>query len=315
MNLKHYLSITLGLLFIFQSVESIAQEKVLLRLNLEEGKTYSITTTTNQDISQTIMGMDQSIKQGMGFTYDLRVLERNWNGDHKVDMTFSKVKYSNESSMGSSNYDSEDPSSEPDQQSRAYAAMLDQTLGMTMNSRGKVQEVTGVEGFIDHMADFFGLNEGAETDEFKQALSEEFGPDQLSEQFGGISIEFPEEEIGVGSSWVDVQSTTTSFPLTISTTYTVTSINNSKVFLDVESDVNAESSDEEVQEVNGMEMKYDIAGKQNGTMTIDLNTGLTIESSITQDFSGTVEMLPNVQLPDGMTWPITLESEISVKLN
>ncbi len=306
--------ITFLLITIFWGSNLFAQEKVKLRVNLEEGETYSLTMSTTQNISQVIMGMDNEINQTIGFTIDMNVIDRTMNGNFDINMTYARVRHSTDGMMGSFDYDSEDPNSEPTPQSMGYAALVDQSIGVIMDERGKINEVKKVEELVTNMIEFFEVPEGPEKEEMKTMLEAEFNSEKMTQQFGNFTTVYPEKEMGVGESWTQDQSVDTGFPMTLTTTYTVTDISDSTVELDVKSTVATSETAEPIENM-GMEMTYDLSGEQFGTVTIDRKTGLTIRSEIKQDFSGLVDILPNVNLPEGMSFPMTITSEVFITLD
>ncbi|HAA12404.1 MAG TPA: hypothetical protein DCE41_12190 [Cytophagales bacterium] len=301
----------LGLFALLFSTPLLAQRPVTLRLNLEKGKTYTVSMSTQQDISQTIMGQDNNIQQEIGFTYALDVLGKKRGGEHDVDLTFTKVKFANETPMGGTNYDSENPDSEPDMQSMAYAAMVDQTLGMKMNNTGEITDITGINEFLNHLVSFYGIPEGPQREEVRALIDQQFSAEQMMDQFSQLTIVYPENAVKVGDSWEQTQEVTAGFPLNLVNTYTVQSIEGGEVTLSLSSEVSMGKMTEPMQ-MNGMEMMYKLKGTQTGTIIVDAKTGWTQSSQITQNLAGTVDLLPNAQLPDGMSWPISLVSDVNI---
>ena len=59
-----------------------------------------------------------------------------------------------------------------------------------------------------------------------------------------------------------------------------------------------------------MKMHYLISGTQEGTMKVLIENGMIIDSNINQDFSGQVEVESFSQMPEGISWPITVRSHI-----
>ncbi len=313
MKSKYFRSVALGIVCILITSNSFAQSKVTLRVNLEEGQTYSVTMSTTQDISQTIMGMNQDMEQTIGFTYDMHVLNKDNYGVYDIDMTYTNVKFKVDGPMGSTDYDSDDPNSVPNPQAKAYASLVNQSIGMKMNDKGRITDVNRVEELVDHMIEYFEIPEGPQREQARANMSQEFSSESMTEQLGNLSVVFPDRPLGVGDYWSQIQDIDSGFPLKMTVTYTVTNITSNRVELDVASTINSQG--DEAVETNGMQMIYELNGTQNGTMIIDRKTGLPRVTGLTQDISGSVEILPNAQLPDGMNWPITLVSDVSVRMN
>ncbi len=59
-----------------------------------------------------------------------------------------------------------------------------------------------------------------------------------------------------------------------------------------------------------MKIKYELKGSQTGSTLIQNSGALYINTTIKQKFSGTVKIVESPQLPEDMSWPITVESEV-----
>ena len=59
-------------------------------------------------------------------------------------------------------------------------------------------------------------------------------------------------------------------------------------------------------------MKFEMNGKQEGTMKIDEATGLELEVETSQELTGTLSIGQTKRLPDGMKIPMTILSKITI---
>jgi hypothetical protein len=63
--------------------------------------------------------------------------------------------------------------------------------------------------------------------------------------------------------------------------------------------------------MGGINVRYEVAGTQDGTTVLDRETGLPLESELQQDLEGEITMEGEGQEP--LSWPISLESTITVE--
>ena len=90
---------------------AFSQEKVILKLSLKKGKTYYSDMVVDQTVNmKTKNNGNISIKQTMGFGYDMVVSEENAEGQ-TIKTTYQKIKVK----INELEYDSENPEkSNPD---------------------------------------------------------------------------------------------------------------------------------------------------------------------------------------------------------
>lgn len=304
---------TLFALAALLTLPAVAQKKVQLVVDLPKNASYVMSNSVAQDISQTIMGMEQGMSQNMEFVVQFDVVEKRRNGNFSIDMTYNEVRFDSKNPMGTASYDSADPDSEPTQETLAYSAMVGQTIGMDMTPNASIEDVRGLDALIDNMLNAYGIPEGAQRAEVKGMLDQQFNSSSLKNQIGAAMVAYPNNAVGVGDSWKDTREVSAGFPLVINATYTVKEIRDDVVILDVKSDIETGKMDKPMQ-MQGMEMMYKLSGTQNGTMTVDRKTGWVLSASIDQDVSGNVDLLPNAQVPDGMSWPISIKSTNSTTI-
>ena len=119
-------------------------------------------------------------------------------------------------------------------------------------------------------------------------------PDNIQiNQLSNVIIELPEEKLHVGSQWNFVKAQSVSdYNINVNMTYTVTGISKKNVDVSFTGTIDSK----------------DVKGSYNGTSTIDLQTGIVMESTIKNTISTTVYQ-------EGMEIPMTMTgtSTISVK--
>ena len=177
---------------------AFAQEKVLLRLNYEEGDKYEVKTVMNQD-------MGELMDMGISMTMNLNVTDTKDNSI-VTEATFSKVKMTMDYMGQSMVYDSTMDESEMDEFAKgAHSEMkkLMETVMIIENDKlGNIKDTEIKTGIAD-------------VDSFKDNMS---------------GMVYPEEAVGVGSKWTASKEQK---GMNINSTYEVTSITDDTVEIKV----------------------------------------------------------------------------------
>jgi hypothetical protein len=97
----------------------------------------------------------------------------------------------------------------------------------------------------------------------------------------------------------------------VSSTYTLEAMEKGHYVLSGSSELKSVESGE-YQVINGMEMRYDLAGTSEASMTLGRENGWVLESSTSQKIKGHLKMKPNEQLPDGLDLPMSISTETAV---
>lgn len=297
------------LLLIVFSLTTFAQESVSLRLNPEVGDEFTVTVDQKQDITQTIMGMEQKITQDQAIrvVYECTGVSKD---AILMDATIDGVKLSTSGAVGDTDYDSDNPSDEATGQALVYSAMIGSVLKAEFNVFGQIEKVTGVNAMMEKVADAFDFAEGPERDAFMDEVAKSISDESFAKDFGASMITFPKEEMSVGDTWTSESTVQTQTLLKVVTTYTVQEITDDEVVLSVEGNISTDSSSSDPVVVSGMELIYSLGGTQTGSIRIDREKGWVTTSTIDLDISGEVEMMPNAQVPEGLTWPLMIKTTI-----
>lgn len=283
-------------------------QKHKIEMNLEEGDRFEVISTVHQDIRQSVMGMDQVMVSDQNYDYTFVVTD----ADKKTIMstlTFDRIaKMDSNNISGSSQFDSDWPDTSSLPMHKAFRAMLESQVQLQFSRSGEILEVSGVDGMVDNMMNAV-LKDLPEVDPstIRSSMSNMISDETMKKQLSSLS-QFPSYAVGVGDSWSEEVEMKSLITLITETEYTVTAIDDEYIYVDINGTL--ESPGDDVTETNGMSMKYHLEGTQVGKLIIQKSNGWMKRSEIVQDVEGTVEILPNESMPNGMSWPIYMDSEI-----
>jgi len=290
----------LFLLTLFPACSGImGNNKTDLRISLKPGDTFTFESLAEQTINQTIMGMDQSVEQSIGYTFTYDVKESTEAG-YKVGVTYDRIIYKQTSPMGEVDYDSETYEGEPPLQASGFAALLGKSFEIVLDTKGEVTAVDGVDKMLDEMmGELDNLPDAA-----KEQLKAQFGDDQMRQNMQNMSVYYPAKPVKVGDAWQQDGSLQNMIEMDMMTTYKLMDKSDDAWTIEFASEVNTPEGAEPMS-MNGMEIAYNIGGTQKGTNKVNPADGMLTSSTFTQLFSGNMQMNMNGQ---ELEWPITIES-------
>ncbi len=221
--------------FVLASCTAFAQESVLLRLNFDEGDKYIVKVDMNQG-----MGMPGTMNMSMTMAMSVKEVAKE---TIKTESKITAIKMNMNQAGVSMQYDSEseteDDGSNPYGQTMKaqFEPMMKSTIHQTLDRMGNILETRAEPTFP-------GLDQMAKNRRY---------------------IDYPKEKVSVGSTWV---SETLEDGLNMKFLYTVTSIANGIVSLDVSGDISGEGT-----------------GTMKGQTNIDIESGMQTSSEMEMTIS------------------------------
>mgnify|MGYP006267337339 CR=1 FL=1 len=305
-NLKNLL---LLMLMAF-SMTAVSQNGILLKLDLQPGATYKMTNRLKNEVSQTIMGVEQEIAEEVTQYMTYQVLGTKADGNIAIQLTFDRVIFVSNQLTGESRYDSDDTDDPADPQAQRYAAIIDIPFQLEMTKTGEIVKFQGMESAVEGVIEKENITDPAKKERIRKSLGDLFSRETLAEQLS-LSILFPEERVAIGDSWSKEKEVNSGpFPIMTKTTYTVNEINAMDVIIDVTSIISTTGSTS-VSSSDGMTMKADLRGEQIGQIIIDKNSGWLTNSNLDKNMDGTVTVEPSEELPEGFSWPMKIVSSLT----
>lgn len=296
MKLKLIALMAILLSFTFQMTQ--AQQKVLLRLNLDKGTHYQMTLNMDNNIDQSVMGQQVKVLQKMEMVMDYKVLEVLPDKNYVIEYSFGKMKITMDVNGQHTVMDTESADVNPAAQS--LKELMAQNLKITVNSQGKVQKVEGMQELIARMG---GNAQMAQT---LNMLSDENSFKTFFEQSHGF---FPEAEVATGSKWSNTVKMPSLMNMDMVMNFEVADIGEKQVTLNVLSNMNTDSPIE----TNGMKVNLTMKGTQSGVMNVDRKSGLAGTSELTQIIDMLIKM-KNPESGEDMEIPMKMNSTSQYKV-
>lgn len=286
-------------------------KKVDLTLHLKQGETFNQVLTTNQTLNQTIQGQQQGMNQTvtMGYTFDIDTV--NTDGSATITVTYRSVAMDQQSPAGSISYDSENPPDTIPAGAEALAALVGQSFQLLLSPSSEILDIQGADRMIANMMDALGMPNDSTTAAIREGLDKQFGTNAIKASMFTILGVYPERPVAVGDTWTKTGAVMAGLPLLERITYKLKNMEDSSALVEVNATLEPDPEAPPLM-MGPVEIKYDVSGTQTGTMQIDPTTGWVTQAAMTQDASGNMNIEPSPQVPQGMSWPVTIHTEISL---
>jgi hypothetical protein len=271
-------------------------QKIDLKVNYDPG-TYVMVQDMTMDMLMDVAGQTIKTKTTMAMTAEMVVGKADKDGNREMKLTFRHMK--TEVSQGGQvmmKFDSTNKGAK-DPMAQMYGAMIDKTITMTVDSRGRTSNIQGFDELMG--AVLANVPDGPE----KENLKKNFG-NQWLEGFGQMQA-FPDKPVAKGDTWE--MSKDFSFPMLgdaqITQVFTLKDVKDGVATLGITAEMKAEGDGEGESDANVREMNMII----DGTMLVDVATGLAKSTTMSQQ--GTFVM--TVQ---GMEMSMTMDGQQKVTI-
>lgn len=282
------------------------EESFDLRYHFNTGDYFQLRLSTEQRISQEIMGQKQDLTQKMRIEYDFSVENIDKNGFSFIKVTYKTVYFQQDGPIGIIEYDSKNPPDETNPLILGFTCLPGESFTMKVSPEGMVKEIKGIENLIERMVGKLKLVDSTKKDDLKRAFKEQFGEEAMTQTMENITAIYPEQPVKVGESWKKKTIISKGFPMIINNTWTLREVNNGKAIIDINSHIYT-NKDAPPIDLRIMKIKYELSGIESGQIKLGMAKQLNINCTTTQKLSGKVIVLDIPQLPEGMSWPITIE--------
>lgn len=310
-----FLSLTMGLFFLLSPSNLLAQKTkkgkgILLKVNMKKGQSFKYKQEIKQNISQSIMGMDNELKQNIGFGFEMSVVDVI-EGRPKVKISYLSASYMMDNPMMQADFDSEKSMENVPDVALGSAALIGLSFYGYVNDEGGMEDMEGLEEFKEGLiANMRKLNPNV-NEAMVAAMREQYTSEKMKESFSGLSSFYPKTRVDVGDSWNQKTTINSSFSMDMDTDYTLNKVEDGKAYLGVDSRLSTDP--DTPMEMQGMLLTYAMEGNQTGETVIDLKTGMAISSSINQDINGIMTM-EGGQLPEPTEVPMGIKSVTTITL-
>jgi len=262
----------------------LAQNPANLKMNLEKNKVYRLKSVSEQTITQTINGVQQTTESKVNYTMSLKMI------DATADYLITEVRFDTlityTNAMGKT--DSFSSVSEGDIKSAETADVLScimnrlskNAIYVKMDFTGKPFEIVNLKMLSDMvLKDTSSITlTGPTAAAVKKQMISSVSDSDLKTMIGMFTWQLPGKQVTVGDSWnITQQLNSGGMLLDIITTYHLDGTDGNNAKVTVESNIRTAANALPI-ESGGATVTYDdIKGLSKSTLLIDMRTGLKVE--------------------------------------
>ncbi|MDW3647852.1 MAG: DUF6263 family protein [Bacteroidia bacterium] len=283
---------------------------ILLQVNMEKGQSFRYKQDIKQQISQSIMGMENEMSQNIGFGFEMSVVDVI-DGRPKVKVSYLSASYMMDNPMMQVDFDSEKSMENVPDAALGAAALIGLNFYGYVNKEGNLENMEGLEAFQEGLIENMRKLNPNVNEMMVAAMKEQYSAEKMQESFSGLSAFYPKTRVNVGDSWNQKMSIKTTFEMDLDTDYTLNKVEDGKAYLGVNSRLT--TNPDTPLEVQGMLLSYAMEGDQTGETIVDLKTGMAISSTINQDINGIMTM-EGGQIPEPTEVPMGIKSITTITL-
>jgi hypothetical protein len=290
--------------FLLASAFSFPLPDVKLEYTFKVGDEYTWTQSSKQKIKQSIMGMEQSTETVYDSQLKLKVVSLTATGA-KFETSFTKMKNTVKSPMGDMIMDSDGT---PDaKENKIFKAMMNKTFYLTMNKRGVVENIEGVENLWSGFSGL-GLTE-AEAATLQQSMEQMLGKNSLKGTFEQAFVTYPDKKVKPGDTWTTQIGAPMSFPLRTDNTWSLVDINATTANLKADGVFVTTDKEKTMSLPGGIKAKVDLSGNQAIKAKANPKTGWPTDLSVMSEVKGKMIILAGGMVPEDMEVPMEISSE------
>jgi hypothetical protein len=267
-------------------VSILAQNTANLKMNLEKNKVYRLKSVSEQTVTQTVNGVQQTTESKVNYTLSMKMIDVT--ADYMVTEVHFDTLIFNTNSMGKTvNYSSV---IEGDIKSTETADVLScimnrlskNALYVKMDFAGKPFEIVNLKMLSDMvLKDTSSITlAGPTAAAVKKQIINSVSDSELKTMIEMFTWYLPGKQVSAGDSWnITQQISSGGMMLDIITTYHLDGIDGNYAKLTTESDIKTAVNAVPI-ESGGATVTYDdIKGLSKSTMVIDIRTGLKVEDN------------------------------------
>ena len=278
------ISAVTGVLFVVLALVCCKEEaKYTFKLNLEQGSVLKQKTVS--DIETSTMGQKSSMNTEVEYSCEVKEVS---DKGYLLGLKYESLKVSMPLMGITLDSNTEDELITLQNMSPILKVLTKNPIEIQVDKTGKVGSVNGLENISEKISEAF---DPSVSEELKPQLIEQFGTLYSSESLKNLFNQtvYPEVPVKLGDKWkTEFDVTINNMSFKVSADVSLKSVENDVAALELDGTiVTAEGA---TQEFAGVKMTFSLKGTQKGTMKVNLKTSLAVESTLTQDVSGEVEV-------------------------
>lgn len=281
-KMNYQMRVLATIIFSLISISGFAQKTYVLRQNYPTGYRYDFSINSDQIINQKIGGRDVHLTQNIGTDYTFDITEGH-NGEKDVKVTYNRI-FMKSVAMGTTmTYNSDEQDST---KKNPFSGLKGASFFMTVTPYGGIKTVAGIDKMLDNMASKM-TTDTSQVKQIKNALSKQFSEEVVKQTMESSFKIYPERAVKIGDSWTVDTKLQMSMPIETITEYTLKEVKDGIAILSVKGALVSKGSFEAM----GNKMETDLKGTNSGETSIDIKTGVVLNSHLRIELYGKMKSM------------------------
>jgi len=285
-----------------------SNDKILLRGQPKIDTIYTVRLVTDQNVDQKVQGRTQRLDQSIGMEMAIDWLKQHDNGDIDASLKYTWMKFKQSGGGMTIDYDSATSRGDPQPLAMGFAALVGTGFEITLAPSGEARSVRGIDRMVKQVVDNL-KGPAPMRDAVAAEMRKQMTDEKLMRDVGTLTAMFPDEPVGVGDVWRMRQSGEIMFKVNMHNTWKLIERKDGVATIELTSYIEPLGAGEQ-KGPDGSTMRFQLEGKQQGTMQVDEATGLTIRSDLTQALEG--EMTLTAKNGDSIRVPMSINSVVTI---
>ncbi|HBC79683.1 MAG TPA: hypothetical protein DEO60_09255 [Bacteroidales bacterium] len=283
----------LSIIAVIACISVVAQTTATLKMNLEKNKVYRLKSVSEQVITQTMNGVQQTTESKVNYTISLKMIDAT--SDFMIAEVHFDTLITNTNAMGkvttmSSVSEGDIKSAKTDDVISSIMNRLSKNaLYVKMDFTGKPFEIVNSKMLSDLiLKDTSSITlTGPTAAAVKKEITNMISDNSLKTMINMFTWSLPGKQVSTGDTWkISQQMNSGGMMLDIITTYHLDGLNGNNANITVESDIKAAENAAPI-ESGGAKVTYnDLKGLSKSNMVIDIRTGLLVEDKAKSHIAG-----------------------------
>jgi len=263
--------------------KEIDDDGFMLKINLKKGDNFSISVTNDEKLTQELDKQKQSLKQTNRIAYDFNVKSVDEFGNFTAEVVIKRIQKELDAGNGNKqSFDSkiknDNANSTPD--IKSLNSIIGKNYTITITPLGKVTDVIGSDKLINSVIKEVNADEKT-SNMLRMALMQEFGGDNIAHFYEKLFNYIDGNKHKQDDKWEKVYDINIGLPLKVISDYRLARINDNNFVIKLNSKLKNISGNKS-QEIENYIISTNVKGEQEGTITINRQTGFISKNVVTQ---------------------------------
>ncbi|MCC8144886.1 MAG: DUF6263 family protein, partial [Bacteroidales bacterium] len=285
------------------------KEKYSLEYKFSAGDNFKQRIEMQSSITQSYMGQEMVISSDLttDVNFDIKEVEKD---SFTLNMSYQKMKMDMDMGVAQMTLDSETEQefATMENMSPMFKAMMGIPMTLVIDNKGNLKSFSGTERLYGAMLNTIQEDTDETTKQQMMAiLQQQVSDETFQSTLKNIFFQYPENEIAIGDNW-DINTEIKNQGMSLSSTLNLTlkgvegniaTIACTGTFSTPEGGIS--------QNMNGMTATIVMDGTSEGTILVDMNSGMLTKGDISQNVKG-VTTIGDMELPQTIQTKVNIQS-------